>query len=256
MASLVLFWANTTVRNASLVDSSLFKILLITFDTVIFPSIKLTCSRSFTASRNAPSAMSTMAVSASSSIDIFSFLTILASAERSSSFFAFAKEISMQRDRTVAGTFIGSVVAKIKIACAGGSSRVLRSALNASVVIICTSSIMKILYGPDEGDSLILSRSSRTSSIPRLLAASISNTSILDPFAMDVHASHAPHGPFPEDFSQVKSFAMIRAAVVFPDPFGPLKKYAWGSCFFSFERSNSNFPRTATLSISEIICGR
>ena len=40
------------------------------------------------------------------------------------------------------GIFCVEVVAKIKMACVGGSSSVLRSALNASVVIWCASSII------------------------------------------------------------------------------------------------------------------
>ena len=59
-----------------------------------------------------------------------------------SSIDALAKEMPMQRDLIVTGTFSGFVVANTNTACAGGSSRVLRSALNASIVSICTSSIM------------------------------------------------------------------------------------------------------------------
>ena len=43
---------------------------------------------------------------------------------------------------TVAGSFWGSVVASRKMVWAGGSSRVLSKALNAEVLIICTSSMM------------------------------------------------------------------------------------------------------------------
>ena len=47
-----------------------------------------------------------------------------------------------QRDTIVAGTFWGSVVAKTKMACAGGSSSVFNSALKAGSVSMCTSSMM------------------------------------------------------------------------------------------------------------------
>ncbi len=46
----------------------------------------------------------------------------------------------------VAGTFCVSVVAKINITYAGGSSIVLSNALKALVESICTSSIIYILY--------------------------------------------------------------------------------------------------------------
>ena len=47
-----------------------------------------------------------------------------------------------QRDRMVTGIFCGSVVAKMNFTCGGGSSSVLSSALNASVVSMWTSSMM------------------------------------------------------------------------------------------------------------------
>ena len=47
-----------------------------------------------------------------------------------------------QRDKMVGNTFSGSVVAKINFTCAGGSSSVFNSALNAAVESMCTSSMM------------------------------------------------------------------------------------------------------------------
>ena len=47
-----------------------------------------------------------------------------------------------QRDSTVTGTLRISVVAKMNLTCAGGSSSVFRSALNAEVLSMCTSSMM------------------------------------------------------------------------------------------------------------------
>jgi len=48
-----------------------------------------------------------------------------------------------QRERIVGSTFCGSVVAKMNFTCAGGSSSVLSSALNACVVSMSTSSMSK-----------------------------------------------------------------------------------------------------------------
>ena len=47
-----------------------------------------------------------------------------------------------QRDWIVAGTLWISVVAKMNRTCGGGSSSVFRRALNASLVSMCTSSMM------------------------------------------------------------------------------------------------------------------
>src|SRR5690625_7714034 len=59
------------------------------------------------------------------------------------------------RDKIVGSTLWGSVVAKIKIACGGGSSSVLSRALNACLVSMCTSSMMKTLYVPLWGGTQI-----------------------------------------------------------------------------------------------------
>ena len=47
-----------------------------------------------------------------------------------------------QRERMVTGTLRISVVAKMNLACGGGSSRVLSRALNAAVDSMCTSSMI------------------------------------------------------------------------------------------------------------------
>ena len=47
-----------------------------------------------------------------------------------------------QRERMVSGSLCGSVVAKMNFTCAGGSSSVLSSALNAAFESMCTSSMM------------------------------------------------------------------------------------------------------------------
>ena len=52
------------------------------------------------------------------------------------------KSYRWQRDRMVAGTFWISVVARMKMTWAGGSSSVFSSALNAAVESMCTSSMI------------------------------------------------------------------------------------------------------------------
>ena len=61
------------------------------------------------------------------------------------------KSYRWQRESTVAGSFCGSVVASMNTAWAGGSSSVFRSALNALVDSMCTSSMMYTLYLPTVG---------------------------------------------------------------------------------------------------------
>ncbi len=67
---------------------------------------------------------------------------ILASAPEISSVPSSRKSKRWQRDRMVSGTWCASVVASTNFTCAGGSSKVLRSALNAWRVIMWTSSMM------------------------------------------------------------------------------------------------------------------
>ncbi len=74
----------------------------------------------------------------------------------------------------VSGSLWASVVARINTTCAGGSSSVFSSALKASLVSMCTSSIMYTLYFAEVGAICTRSRNSLISSILRLLAASIS----------------------------------------------------------------------------------
>ena len=79
----------------------------------------------------------------------------------------------------VAGNLCDSVVAKMKMTCAGGSSKVFNRALKELVDSMCVSSMMKILYlalvGLNCAFSIIFSR---TLSTPVCDAASISITSI------------------------------------------------------------------------------
>ena len=71
------------------------------------------------------------------------------------------------------------------------------------------------------------SRSSRASSTPRLLAASISTTSRLAfPFHTRRQFSHSPQGsPDGSRLGQLSAIARMRAAVVLPTPRGPVSRY-------------------------------
>ena len=67
-------------------------------------------------------------------------------------------------------------------------------ALKALVDNICTSSIIKILYLPEDGLNMTLSRRSRIASTPLLEAPSISITSIALPAVISIQSLHFPHG--------------------------------------------------------------
>ena len=82
----------------------------------------------------------------------------------------------------VAGILCGSVVAKIKITCDGGSSNVFNKALKAAVLSICASSIIYTFFRKTLGKKLTFSRISRISSTPLLLAASNSTISVVSLF--------------------------------------------------------------------------
>ena len=108
---------------------------------------------------------------------------------------------------------------RTNIACSGGSSSVLRSALNASVVSMCTSSIIYTFFCADTGRSLIFSRKSRISSIPLFDAPSISKTSKFVPSVIEIQESHSLQGILFLNLSsllftlcsQLTYFATIRA---------------------------------------------
>src|SRR5699024_9768256 len=122
------------------------------------------------------------------------------------------------------GILCGSVVAKINTTCAGGSSSVFKSALNALVEIICTSSIIYTLYGTALAAYFTLSRISRTSSTLVFDAASISMTSEMEPSKIPTQAAHSLHGSRVGACSQLIVCAKIFAALVFPVPRGPENK--------------------------------
>ena len=157
---------------------------------------------------------------------IFSVSMILVSVNVSSFVPPKRNSYFSHRDIIVAGTLCGSVVARIKVTKLGGSSRVFNSALKASFVSICTSSIMYTFCLPIEGLYSIFSFNSRISSIPRLEAASISIKSKNFPASNAKHISHSPQGSPFFNLVQLSAFAKIRAVVVLPVPRGPIKRYA------------------------------
>src|SRR5690348_9075598 len=80
-----------------------------------------------------------------------------------------------------------------------------------------------------EGANFTASRSARISSIPRLLAASISSTSSAVPARIARQFSHVLSGVAVGPFTQLMQRARILAAEVLPEPRGPENKYAWAS---------------------------
>ena len=130
------------------------------------------------------------------------------------------------RERIVSGSLCGSVVQRTKTTCFGGSSSVFSSALNAGPVIMCASSTMYVLCLKCAGAYCTRSRRSRISSIPRLLAASISITSGAAPLAISVQTSQSPQGSPSFAFGQFSALAKMRAMLVLPVPRGPEKRYA------------------------------
>ena len=94
------------------------------------------------ASRIPPSANWAINVNPFSSISIPSFLQTTDNLYLMSCILTLLKSNLWQREIIVGKTLLGSVVAKIKITWAGGSSIVFNNALNAPDVIIWTSSII------------------------------------------------------------------------------------------------------------------
>ena len=107
----------------------------------------------------------------------------------------------------MSNTLSGSVVAKIKTICCGGSSSVFKKALEAALDNMCTSSKIKTLFLPGLlAIKLIDSFNSLISSTLLFEAASISVIS--------------------KTGSQPSSTAIILANEVLPTPRGPENRYA------------------------------
>ena len=106
--------------------------------------------------------------------------------------------------------------------CFGGSSRVLRNALNAAVDSMCTSSMINTLYLPTCGGMRVCSMSDFICSTELLLAASSSKMLYERCSLKARQLSHSPHAsPSAVGLKQLMALAKIRAHVVFPTPLGP-----------------------------------
>src|SRR6185312_450425 len=118
-----------------------------------------------------------------------------------------------------------SVVANMKMACAGGSSSVLRKALKAACDSMCTSSIIYTLYLPSCGANLTCSINPLISSTELFDAASNSCMLSERPSLKLLHDSHwlqaSVSGP---RFMQFMVLANIRAQLVLPTPRCPQNK--------------------------------
>ncbi|CAM4172531.1 hypothetical protein HEMA109418_11195 [Helcobacillus massiliensis] len=123
-------------------------------------------------------------------------------------------------------TLSGSVVAKMNFTCSGGSSTSFSSALNPAEVTMWASSMMNTLKRSRTGANEARSRSSRASSTPPWLAASISTTSRLPApsRARSRHESQVPQGVSVGPSAQFRQRARILAEVVLPQPRGPEKR--------------------------------
>jgi hypothetical protein len=130
------------------------------------------------------------------------------------------------RERIVGSTFCGSVVASTNTTWSGGSSSVLRSVFEASVVNMWTSSRMYTLRDdPAPRPRLMRETRSRASCTPRFDAASSSMRSENVPAAIPVQFTQASHGsPSGPRSVQLSALARMRALVVLPVPRGPEKR--------------------------------
>ena len=126
----------------------------------------------------------------------------------------------------VDSTLFGSVVAKMNTTCAGGSSKVLSSALEAAADSMCTSSSRYTLRRPAL-TSAAFSVMSRMWFTELLDAASSSMRSIEVPAAIARQLSQLSHGsPSAVSSPQLSALAIMRAVDVLPVPRGPLSRYA------------------------------
>ena len=106
------------------------------------PQSETAWSKAERASRRAPSPLRASSISEASSAVTLSCVQISCRCTTMSGTGMRRKSNRWQRERMVAGTFCGSVVAKTNFTCGGGSSSVFRSALKAASVSMWTSSIM------------------------------------------------------------------------------------------------------------------
>ena len=174
------------------------------------------------ASRIPPSAFSAITASASSSYCMPSFSAtdfrcaiVFCTVMRSKSYI-------WQRLRIVGRILCFSVVARMKMTCAGGSSSVFRKALKAAVESMCTSSMIKTLYFPNCGGMRVCSMSVLICSTELFDAASSSKMFSERCSLNDWQLSHSLQAsPSAVGFWQLMALAKIRAQVVLPTPRGP-----------------------------------
>ena len=126
------------------------------------------------ASRIQPSLFWAISCRDALSVFIFSFLQISCRCSTVSFKVIRLKSKIWQRLNMVGRILCFSVVAKIKMAYGGGSSRVFKNALKAEELSMCTSSIIYTLYLPACGANRTWSTSVLISSTELLLAASSS----------------------------------------------------------------------------------
>ena len=124
----------------------------------------------------------------------------------------------------MAGTLCSSVVARMNIRWAGGSSRIFSRALKAGVDSICTSSTIYTRLRTAAGVYTASSRRARTWSTPLLEAASSSSTSKIEPFSIPRQAGQALQGLPSTGCSQFTARARILAQVVLPVPRVPVNR--------------------------------
>ena len=169
-------------------------------------------------SLKAPSDFSAIKNNASSSTFMFSLLATYLKFFTISSLLTLLKSKIWHRDKIVGIILCFSVVAKINLACGGGSSKVFKKALNADLDNICTSSIMYTLYFPTWGGTLTWSVKFLISSTELFEAASNSNI-LNEKSSISVL------------LDKLISLAKILAHVVLPTPLGPQKRKDWANWF-------------------------
>ena len=189
------------------------------------PQKDATWSKMERASRIPPSAFCAMTLRAASSTVIPSFSATLFRCATVLSTVMRLKSYIWHRLRIVGRILCFSVVARMKMACLGGSSSVLRKALNAAAESMCTSSMMKTLYLPICGGIMTWSMSCLMSSTELLDAASSSWILNERCSSKALHDSHSPHAsPLGCGDRQLIVLAKMRAQVVLPTPRGPQKR--------------------------------
>ena len=190
------------------------------------------CSRMLRASLTEPSALEAIVTRASWVTSMPLLAHILSIPAASSLSVTLLKLSCMHLDLMVDLTFCGSVVARMKMACSGGSSRVLRNAFSAAWLSMCTSSMMYTLYLPTVGGYFTISMMALRSSTPLLDAASSSMQSTNLPSRIASQLAQCPQGmvlPSPRSAPgvpgspsmQLTALARILAVLVLPVPWVP-----------------------------------